>query len=111
MPIVHEVHSPKGQFEVKGVTHEMFDTVLNLVSLDIPVFLSGAAGTGKNVICKQVAQGLGMDFYFTNAVTQEYQIKGFIDANGKYHDTEFYKAFTGGGLFFLDEMDGSILKR
>lgn len=94
--------------KVTGTTHEKFETVLTMVNLDIPVFLSGAAGTGKNVICKQVAEALGMDFYFTNAVTQEYQLKGFIDANGTYHGTQFYDAFVNGGLFFLDEMDGSI---
>lgn len=108
LPKVTKVESPKGTHEVKGVIHEAFEKVLNLVNLDIPVFLSGAAGTGKNVICKQVAEGLGLDFYFTNAVTQEYQLKGFIDANGTFHETQFYKAFTNGGLFFLDEMDGSI---
>ena len=108
LPQKHVVVTPKAEREVTGATHEKFNDVLNLVSLDIPVFLSGAAGTGKNVICKQVAEGLGLEFYFTNAVTQEYQLKGFIDANGTYHDTQFYKAFTNGGLFFLDEMDGSI---
>lgn len=105
----HEVTLPDGtKHEFEGVTHEKFDDVLKLVEMNIPVFLVGQAGTGKNVICKQVAEALGLDFYFTNAVTQEYQIKGFIDANGHYHETQFYKAFTNGGLFFLDEMDGSI---
>lgn len=108
LPQKHEVVTPEAKHEFEGVTHECFDKVLKLVNLDIPVFLSGAAGTGKNVICKQVAEGLGLDFYFTNAVTQEYQLKGFIDANGTYHETQFFKAFTQGGLFFLDEMDGSI---
>ena len=108
LPKKIEVKTPNGVHEVKGATHEKFEEVLNLVNLDIPVFLSGAAGTGKNVICKQVAEALGMEFYFTNAVTQEYQLKGFIDANGTYHETQFYKAFVNGGLFFLDEMDGSI---
>lgn len=108
LPQIHEVKTPTGKHEIKGVVHECFDKVLNLVNADIPVFLSGAAGTGKNVICKQIAESLGLEFYFTNAVTQEYQLKGFIDANGKYHETQFYKAFVNGGLFFLDEMDGSI---
>jgi MoxR-like ATPase len=27
---------------------------------------------------------------------------------GKYHETEFYRAFTKGGLFMLDEIDASI---
>ena len=103
-----EISTPSGVKEIKGTTHEAFEKVLQLVNLNIPVFLSGAAGTGKNVICKQVAEALGTEFYFTNAVTQEYQLKGFIDANGTFHETQFYKAFTNGGLFFLDEMDGSI---
>ena len=108
LPQIHEVKTPAGTREIKGTVHECFDKVLNLVNMDIPVFLSGAAGTGKNVICKQVAEAMNLDFYFTNAVTQEYQLKGFIDANGIYHETQFYKAFVNGGLFFLDEMDGSI---
>lgn len=109
LPQKHEVTLPDGtKHEFEGITHEKFDDVLKLVEMNIPVFLVGQAGTGKNVICKQVAEALGLDFYFTNAVTQEYQIKGFIDANGRYHETQFYKAFTNGGLFFLDEMDGSI---
>ena len=70
--------------------------------------LTGAAGTGKNVICKQVAQALGLKFYFSNAVTQEYKLTGFTDANGRYQPTQFYKAFTEGGVFMLDEIDASI---
>lgn len=91
-----------------GVFHEKYEDVLKLVNLNIPVYLSGRAGTGKNVICKQVAEALDLEFYFTNAVTQEYKLTGFIDANGKYQETQFYKAFTQGGVFFLDEMDASI---
>jgi MoxR-like ATPase len=73
-----------------------------------PVMLIGPAGTGKNVICKQVAKVLNSDFYFSNAVTQEYKLTGFIDANGIYQETEFYKAFKNGGVFMLDEIDASI---
>ncbi len=109
MPEKHEIKLPNGKTNsINEVTHEVYDKVLKLVACDTSVFLCGPAGTGKNVICKQVAKGLGLDFYFTNAVTQEYQLKGFIDANGHYHETQFYQAFTKGGLFFLDEMDASI---
>lgn len=90
------------------VTHEEFETVLNFVMMNEPVMLIGPAGTGKNVICKQVAKILGLDFYFSNAVTQEYKLTGFIDANGTYQETEFYKAFKNGGIFMLDEIDASI---
>lgn len=108
LPKVIKVESPKGQHEFKGITHEKFGEVLNLVNADIPVFLTGAAGTGKNVLCKQVAEALGLEFYFSNAVTQEYKITGFIDANGTFHETQFFHAFTHGGLFMLDEMDASV---
>lgn len=108
VPQIHEIRTPNYTSIVKDVIHEKFEEVLNIVNLDIPVFLTGKAGTGKNVICKQVADALGLDFYFTNAVTQEYKLTGFIDANGKYQETQFFKAFTRGGLFFLDEMDASI---
>ena len=94
--------------ELKGVQHEKFDTVLKFVANNEPVMLVGAAGSGKNELCKQVAEALGLDFYFTNAVTQEYKITGFTDANGRYQETQFYKAFKNGGLFMLDEMDASI---
>lgn len=94
--------------EMKGVTHEKFEQILKFVANDEPVFLTGPAGCGKNVVCQQVAEALGLPFYFTNAVTQEYKITGFTDAMGTFQETPFYKAFTQGGLFMLDEMDASI---
>lgn len=90
------------------ILHKKFDTVLKFVNANEPVFLTGAAGCGKNVLCQQIAKALGLKFYFSNAVTQEYKITGFTDANGIFHETQFYKAFKNGGVFMLDEMDASI---
>lgn len=108
LPQVHEIKTIDKTTQIKDVLHEKFDEVLQVISLNIPVYLMGKAGTGKNVLCKQIAKALNLDFYFTNAVTQEYKLTGFIDANGNYQETQFYKAFTKGGLFFLDEIDASI---
>lgn len=107
LPKTIKVESKFGEHEVKGMTAQEFDTALKLVEADIPVFLSGPAGCGKNVMCKQVAQALGLQFYFSNAVTDEYKMTGFIDANGHYNETQFFEAFTKGGLFMLDEIDAS----
>ena len=107
LPKAIEVKTETETKKVTGYTHHEFETILKLVAADIPVFLTGPAGCGKNVICKQIAEALGKEFYFSNAVTQEYKITGFIDANGKYQETQFYKAFTQGGVFMLDEMDAS----
>lgn len=108
-PVKHEVKvlgsDEKQRFE--GVTHERFDEVLHCIANDLPVYLYGPAGSGKNVLAEQCAKALDLDYYFMNSVTDEYKIAGFIDANGIYHETEFYKAFTNGGVFFLDEVDAS----
>lgn len=90
------------------IRHEEFDTIMAYVKKQIPVYLYGPAGSGKNVICEQIARDLGLDFYFTNSVMDPCEIEGYRDAAGVYHETEFYRAFTRGGVFMLDEADGSI---
>ena len=87
--------------------HEKFEDVLSLVQLDEPIMLIGPAGSGKNVAISQVAKALGLHMYYTNNASNEFKLTGFIDAGGNYRDTEFYKAFKNGGLFFLDEIDNS----
>jgi len=94
--------------EIEGVLHKQFPKILDLVIRGFYPYLVGPSGTGKSYICRQIAQALGREFYFTNAVTQEYQLKGFTDASGKYQETQFYKAFKDGGVFLIDELDGSI---
>lgn len=97
----------KNKYEGK-VNHKEYDTIKTCVEANIPVYLYGPAGSGKNFTLMEIAKDLNLDFYFTNSVQQEYKLTGFTDAGGNYHETEFYKAFTKGGLFFLDEMDASI---
>lgn len=92
----------------KNVRHPKYEAIKTCIALDIPVYLVGEAGTGKNYTLQEIAEAMGLDFYFTNSIQQEYKVTGFIDAGGKYHETEFYKAFTKGGVFFLDEIDASI---
>ena len=96
------------EYDKTGIFHKMFDKVLKLVDMNLPVMLTGGAGAGKNFMLEQVANALGLDFYYTSTITQEYKLTGFIDGGGKYHETEFYKAFTQGGVFMLDEIDASI---
>lgn len=93
--------------ELSGLFHKDFEKVIKLVSQDIPTMLVGPAGSGKNVCIKQVADAIGLEMYYTNNVSNEFKITGFVDAGGAYHETEFYKAFKNGGVFFLDEIDSS----
>jgi len=93
--------------EVKGLTHKKFEDVLFAVTHGLNVMLVGPAGSGKNILCEQVAESMGIPYRFTNAITYEHQLMGFTDANGVYQATPFYDIWTNGGLFDLDEADGS----
>ena len=90
------------------IVHEAFPLVMCYVENDEPVYLTGPAGTGKNVLAEQVAKAMGLNFYPCSKITQEFQLVGYSDAYGIYHETQFYQAFKNGGVFFLDEADASI---
>ena len=105
---VEEEQKEEPEQTTENIQHKQYNTIKTCIQNNIPVYLVGEAGTGKNYTLESIAWDLELDFYFTNSVQQEYKLTGFIDAGGKYHETEFYKAFTKGGLFFLDEMDASI---
>ena len=108
LPKILEIKNEgKPKKEMKGLFHKDFEKICKIVNANIPLMLVGGAGAGKNHTLEQVAEALDLTFYTTNAINQEYKLTGFIDANGKYHETEFYKAFTKGGMFFLDEIDAS----
>lgn len=112
-PKIEKPKEPKPKKETKQVKHEKYDVIKCCLENSIPVYLAGPAGSGKNFTVEQIAKELGWNFYFSNSVQQEYKLTGFIDAGGKYHDTEFYKACKEASegkdvVFFLDEMDASI---
>lgn len=94
----------------KKIRHERYEDIKDCLECDIPVYLYGPAGSGKNHTFEQIARENGWNFYYTNSVQQEYKLTGFIDAGGRYHETEFYKACTDEEecMFFLDELDASI---
>ena len=108
LPIKIEITDNFKKKEMSGIFHNKFDEILKIIHKGVPLMLTGPAGAGKNHTLEQVAEALDLDFYFTNAVTQEFKLTGFIDASGTYQETQFYKAYKNGGLFFLDEVDASV---
>jgi len=107
-PVRHEIIVDTEVTQVDGIIHEKFDSCLHFITNDVPIFLVGPSGVGKNVLLKHCAEALSLDYYFMNSVTDEFKFTGFIDAMGVYHESEFYTAFVKGGLFFLDELDASV---
>ena len=93
---------------MEKILHENFPKIVKLVGeKKRAVYMYGPAGTGKSQLAADVAEALGLDFYPASTLTQEYKLSGYKDASGHYHETNFFRAFVKGGLFFLDEMDSS----
>lgn len=92
---------------VDGVLNPVFEDVVTLIAAKKNVYLFGPAGSGKNVLCSQVAEALGLKFYYQNTLLTKFDLSGFKNAVGDFEKTEFFEAFTQGGLFMLDEVDNS----
>ena len=103
--IEEEGKQPK---QLTGVFHEEFNDMLQDINKGFALYLVGPAGTGKSFIAQQIADALELEYYCANAVTDTITLTGFMDANSRYNETEFYKAFVNGGIFLLDELDASI---
>lgn len=110
LPSVEKAVKAEKKFVEGPVFHKAYNDIKKCLECGIPAYLAGPAGAGKNYTVEQIAKELGWNFYFSNSVQQEYKLTGFIDAGGKFHETEFYKACMDGNdcVFFLDEMDASI---
>lgn len=106
--IRHEIIRPDmSKFETLEVFHPNFDAVCKRISVGMWVYLYGPTGSGKNVMAEQIAKALGLTFHYQAHITDRFDLTGFIDAAGNYQPTEFFKAYTEGGLFMLDELDAS----
>ena len=93
--------------KIKGTPHYMLTDILADLASGENAYIFGPAGTGKTVLAQQVAEALGVPFYFTGKVDEVFQLTGFIDANSHYNETELYRCMTTGGVFLFDEMDAS----
>lgn len=101
---------------INGVTHthetpkildKGFKMLVEMLGSHENIYLYGPAGSGKNVLCEELAAALGVDFYYQNTILTKFDLSGYKNAVGEFEETEFYKAWTKGGLFMLDECDNS----
>lgn len=102
-----ELVKQDGETKVIEGTHKFTADLMMNISCGICTMLVGPAASGKTTAAEKVAEALGLDFYFSGAVDKEHKLLGYMDANRQYHTTQFRKAFELGGVFLLDEVDGS----
>lgn len=87
--------------------HKLFPALLACVSVRVPAYLAGPAGSGKTSAAAAAANACGLSFgaLSVGPTTSKADLFGFIDANGVYRETELVRAFRDGGVFLLDEID------
>lgn len=101
------VDGKKTTTKTQNVLDPNFENILHLVAAHENVYLYGPAGSGKNTIAEQIAEALGVEFYYQNTLVTKFDVSGYKNAQGEYEETPFYKAWKNGGLFFPDELDNS----
>lgn len=103
--ITIEIKKEDKKIEIEGIFNSNMPAIIKSIDEGENIYMYGPAGTGKSYTAQQVAKALGLDFYESSQVLFAHDIRGFVDANGNYIETPFYKAFRFGGLMHLDELD------
>lgn len=93
--------------------HSKFEKLLKLAQARENIFIYGPTGSGKSFIGKQMADVLGLPFYFVSCSqgTSEAALVGRLlpgqGGNFEYWESEFVKAYETGGVFLIDEIDAA----
>ena len=87
--------------------HASYDEVMTLVDNNIPVLLTGEAGSGKTTLAMHIARKMKLEFYSMSMTRQTTlsHLLGFINVTGTYVQSSLRKCFEFGGLMLLDEID------
>jgi len=92
-----------------GKQHEKFASLLTLAASSLDVYLHGEPGTGKTTASEKIAQALNLAYGYISLTiqTSESRLVGYSDAHGNFVETEFYRRYTQGGVFCIDEIDNA----
>jgi cobaltochelatase CobS len=110
--IVELRHDPLRIERIEGA-HKTFPTLLRAMSsrqsdgYHPNILLVGPTGSGKTHAVREAAKHLGLQFFTNGAISMDYQLIGFRDASGHYHETPFRKAFDKPAVYLFDEIDSS----
>lgn len=102
-----EVKLPNGDVRKVDGQHKLFPKLLRLLALRENVWIVGPAGSGKSTAAHAAADALGIPYGAISVCSQTpvSALLGYMDANGQYVETEFYRRYKDGGVFNIDEID------
>lgn len=111
-----ELAELKSKMPAAPVRHADYDNILRILTAPSEyladnckyVYLYGPAGTGKSTLARQLAEALGVPYYAAHSLTNVYELIGYKDAAREYAETDFWRAYSKGGLILLDELDASV---
>lgn len=96
------------------VLPKTFNRVLDLAQAGMNVLLVGPTGCGKTHLAELIAKTMGLEFGAINCSggTGEHHLTGreipnIADGTQRFATTDFVERYENGGVFLMDEMDGS----
>lgn len=93
--------------EMPAVRHYRAEKLLRIIAAKKRAYVVGPAGSGKTTVARQIAEALGLRFYYQGAMSGSHCILGYMDSSGTYQTTPTREAVEHGGLLLIDEIDGS----
>lgn len=93
--------------KMDGLFHELFPTLLTLLSTGNPVALTGPTQSAKSKHTELAAEALGLPYYYHafGPTQTETALAGFVGANGEFNYRSLYLAARYGGIWVGDEAD------
>ncbi len=88
--------------------HKSYPKLLQYLQINRRVILTGSAGTGKSMAVHNAAKAFDLEFYLQTPVTMSHEYLGHRDAQGSFHETPTFRAYTKGGLLLWDEADAGL---
>ena len=111
VPIKHQIIlEPDGRkYEVSGTPHKKLPLLIRVMSLRLHTMLVGPAGSGKSTAAEQAAAAVGLPYYEKSMgpQTSQWDLVGYLTADGKYVPGAMRRPYEHGGVFMLDEIDNS----
>lgn len=110
---VIELRNASGKAREITGQHKTFPALLRAMSSRMAngfhpnIMLVGPTGSGKTHGAKAAADAMGLEFRTNGAITQDYQLIGYRDAHGHYHETALRQAFGSPAAYLFDEIDAS----